>query len=118
MNHKRGFILCLSIGMLILTLACGTSGTSSAPPKATPRPVTLSGSGDDVIDVKRLQQHTKASLIHTGSRNFIVVPYDASNNRRSSLVNEIGAYEGTVKWDQRADTLEITADGEWTITVQ
>jgi hypothetical protein len=57
------------------------------------------------------------TLTHNGRHNFIVWTYDASDNRRSLLVNKIGVYKGTSKWDRRAASLEIKADGAWIISV-
>ena len=61
--------------------------------------------------------YTKVRMTHDGKSNFQVVPFDADNNRRMSLANEIGAYDGTAKWDKRADSLEVKADGAWEIIV-
>lgn len=106
----------LLVGALLL--ACGQGGIATAP-TATPVvvPVTFQGRGDAVIECGDLSDYTKVRLAHSGSRNFIVWPYDGDNDRHCLLVNEIGAYKGTVKWDRRTRSLEITADGSWTITV-
>ncbi len=116
MKQKALFRLFVMISVLVLSsLACGTS---SSVPKVECEPKTFTGKGDSVIDVGQVGGCTKATLTHDGTRNFIVVPYDANNSRRSSLVNEIGKYSGTVKWDAKADTLEIKADGSWSISVE
>jgi len=80
---------------------------------------TFKGDGDTVVDIPdSVAGCTKAVLNHTGKGNFIVIPYDANNNRRSSLANEIGNYSGTVKWDGRARSLEVKADGAWSIAIE
>ncbi|GAB2506177.1 hypothetical protein [Nocardiopsis aegyptia] len=62
-------------------------------------------------------------LTHSGSSNFIIVTYGADETRYASLVNEIGAYEGSVTLGdlplldgaEAVDYLHIQADGAWTI---
>ncbi|WP_304454661.1 hypothetical protein [Nocardiopsis sp. YSL2] len=62
-------------------------------------------------------------LTHSGSSNFIIVTYGADETRYASLVNEIGAYEGSVTLGdlplldgaEAVDYLHIKADGAWTI---
>lgn len=103
--------LCL---VLALAAACGPAPA----PTRQLNPVTLSGEGDDVIDVGHLSGYATAELDHHGERNFIVRPYDAEGNPRQSLVNEVGRYNGTVMWDKQAHTLQITADGRWTIILR
>lgn len=122
----------LKFGLVVLAvltlaaLACGSSGqsggtkaTSTPKPRAQCVPQTFNGRGDSVVELPdTLAGCTKVKLTHTGKANFIVVPYDVNNERKMGLCNEIGAYEGTVKWDARAASLEVTADGAWTIAVQ
>lgn len=115
MTRQTTLAIATSLLTVILVLACNSAGSTSAPP---PDPVTLSGSGDNVLQVGHLDQHTTATITHDGSGHFLVLPFDQDNNRLISLVNEAGAYDGTVKWDQRAHTLQITADGNWTIIVK
>jgi len=116
MKQKAFFCILVVISVLVLSsLACGASGSV---PKVECKPQTFTGKGDSVINVGQVAGCTNAALTHNGTDNFIVVPYDASNSRRSSLVNEIGRYSGTVKWDAKADTLEIKADGSWSISVE
>ncbi len=72
-------------------------------------------SGNNVFDIS-----------HNGESNFIVGIYDQEGSR-DTLVNEIGQYEGTVLvrgGDGTFDltpgpcTIEINADGAWTIEPQ
>ena len=115
--RRLWFVSLLVLATLSLAaLACGSSSPTATPaPKL--EPVTLTGSGDDVIDIGHLAGYTKAKLTHDGKANFIVRPLDADGNERMSLVNEIGAYSGTVVWDKTGFTLSIKADGKWTITL-
>ena len=72
---------------------------------------TPSGTGDMVL----LHDGTggRLSLTHDGDSNFAVRGWET---RRQLLVNEIGAYEGTVRMDP-AVALEIAADGNWTLSL-
>jgi len=113
---KRTLAVVLMV-FVLATLACGgaTGGTPTATPMVIPR--TFRGTGDDIIECGDLSRYTKARLTHSGKANFIVVPYDGNNNRLSSLVNEIGQYKGTVKWEPKARSVEVNADGDWEIVV-
>jgi hypothetical protein len=61
-------------------------------------------------------------LTHDGSSNFIVHSYTANNESVDSLVNEIGAYQGTRPMNffegDGVGLLEVQADGNWTITAR
>ena len=118
----RQYVL-LAIAVFVLAaLACGGSSPREAGPTATKAPCaaqTFNGTGDEVLELPdSVRGCTKATLTHMGKSNFIVTPYDADNDMRMLLVNEIGDYDGTVKWDQRATSLEIKADGAWSIRVE
>jgi hypothetical protein len=90
--------------------------TASGPWTATITPLleqpslsdTTSGSGDQVLFIDT--GAGRLTLTHDGSSNFAVFAY---SNTRDLLVNEIGAYEGTVRLPD-AVALEIVADGNWT----
>lgn len=68
----------------------------------------IDGRGDDVLWVSGGGQI--ASMSHTGESNFAVKTTD------DLLVNEIGAYNGRVRWPG-SGLVVITADGNWTIDV-
>jgi len=57
---------------------------------------------------------------HSGKSNFIIRPYRSDGRRYSSLVNEIGHFNGS-----KAETLaegeylfQVDADGQWEITIE
>ena len=50
-----------------------------------------------------------------GTANFVVIVYGASG--RDLLVNEIGAYSGSVIVRGDAMILEIKADGNWSVDI-
>lgn len=113
---RRRVLLVIAV-LALAALACGGSGggKSSSPAVCIER--TYKGTGDDVVDVADNQEGcSKAKLTHNGQRNFIVRMYRGST-AGVTLANEIGPYEGTAKWDGRTTSLEIDADGAWTIAV-
>jgi hypothetical protein len=71
---------------------------------------TASGSGDDVVvvDVSSPTLH----ITHDGESNFVVLAWTST---RDLLVNEIGAYEGTVRSPTGTVVFEINADGNWSL---
>lgn len=110
----------------------GSSGSRSVPariapaapsgPTSTPTIVQFKGSGDDVVQFRAEQSGMAfAALSYRGSSNFIVRPYSPSGRRMSSIVNDIGDYDGetvlTIE-EPGLHTLDIQADGNWAITLQ
>lgn len=98
--------------------------TNTPIPTATntplPQPVTLSGSGDSVVDVL-WDGPGILTITHNGGGNFAIQSYDANNNYMDLLVNTIGNYQGTLPLDllDREDTarFQITAGGSWQIVI-
>jgi hypothetical protein len=73
-----------------------------------------SGKGDDVIVLGGTA--TKAKITHSkGSSNFVVYAYSLETGEGGLLINEIGGYSGTRPLQAPA-LVEVTADGNWTIT--
>lgn len=93
--------------------------SADGPWTATARPLsempvlneTLEGSGDQVVLYASTE--SRLTLTHTGDSNFAVIAWSSTD--RDLLVNEIGAYEGTVRIDPAAFVIEIQADGAWTL---
>lgn len=80
---------------------------------------TVSGRGDDVLSGITVGDGIyRIHFTHSGRRNFIIDAYDATNDKEL-LVNEIGNYDGYVLLlGQAPYSLEITADGNWTYTIE
>ena len=55
-----------------------------------------------------------ATLSHDGDSNFAIWAWGVAG--RDLLVNEIGAYDGTVLVESGLSIWDITADGNWTVT--
>jgi hypothetical protein len=73
---------------------------------------TASGTGDAVVVYRG---KAGAATIHsTGSDNFVVWEYGDQSNL---LVNEIGAYNGTVVMGAGPALVEVESDGPWNIAV-
>lgn len=75
----------------------------------------LDGSGDAVVLLPDGADASRLTLTHDGSSNVAVFGYATSG--ASLLVNDIGAYEGTVRLDG-AVVLDVTADGNWTLRAE
>ena len=81
--------------------------------------VTISGSGDDVIELPASGVPMIIEITYSGNSNFIIWTLDSSGDQVDLLVNTIGSYSGTVtSWTDYEDTalLSITASGSWSIT--
>lgn len=80
-------------------------------------PVEKSGTGDNGVGPLYLNAGLlRVNLTHNGTSNFAVVLYSASGERIGLLVNEIGAYSGTVAQQISAEGVhyfDIQADGDW-----
>ena len=57
-----------------------------------------------------------AAITHNGASNFAVKSYAEGSTFPDLLVNEIGNYSGSVRFPGPA-VVDLTADGDWTITV-
>lgn len=80
----------------------------------------LVGEGDKVSPWFTLQSGALiVSFTNSGNRNFIVHLYDEAGNRYSTLVNEIGDYEGSVVFNKGKSgvkyCVEVISDGNWTV---
>jgi TM2 domain-containing membrane protein YozV len=85
-------------------------------------PVTQSGKGDNIVTLPTGAKAGIVTATHDGSSNFSLSVLDASNASTGQLlVNTIGAYKGTTAYGFTAlgkgTTIQITADGNWTITI-
>ena len=85
-------------------------------------PVSQSGTGDTLITLPEGASGGIVTATHNGQRNFAIAVLDASNGSTGELlVNTIGTYSGTTAWGVNALSegarLQVTADGDWTITL-
>ncbi len=92
--------------------------TTAPAPKAVPKPKVYSGTGDDVISIKPLEELAIVAFKCTACTGNTVLK---SDGRESLLVNEIGAYTGK-RWINIRDNsvvtqFEIQATSKWTLTI-
>ncbi|EPR75868.1 hypothetical protein ADILRU_1828 [Leifsonia rubra CMS 76R] len=83
---------------------------------------TQSGAGDNLITLPEGASAGIVTATHDGTSNFVINGLDASNTATGDLlVNTIGTYNGISVYGfnsfTEATTLEINADGNWTITI-
>jgi hypothetical protein len=76
---------------------------------------SATGLGDSVVLVTG--DSGIAEITHAGDSNFAVLTYPLAGRRRDLLVNEIGNYAGSARFPGPA-LIEITANGDWTISLQ
>ena len=86
-------------------------------------PVSQSGAGDNLVTLPAGATAAIVTLTHDGTSNFAVTVLDAANASTGQLlVNTIGAYSGTTSYGfnslgEPGVTLQITADGNWNLTI-
>jgi len=74
----------------------------------------VDGKGESVIRLSDFKNSSgTATLTHNGSSNFAIWAWAGTS--RDLLVNEIGAYSGTVIVSSGSTAWDITADGDWSI---
>jgi hypothetical protein len=86
--------------------------------------VEYSGVGDSILPITKPAGAAVAAIVtltHQGGSNFAVWSLDSAMGHNDLLVNTIGNYTGTVLIDKSSSeqsvSLEITADGPWTVRV-
>lgn len=85
-------------------------------------PISQAGAGDNILNLPAGVSAAVVTAVHDGGSNFALSVLDASNQPTGDLlVNTIGAYSGSTVYGFNAfgdgTTVQITADGNWTITV-
>lgn len=97
------------------------SPTDTPSPTPPPEPISLSGSGDSVIDFEKWTGPAIAQISgnQAGNGNFAI--YAHTENDRDLIVNTIDPYSGIVPLDfasgQQTTRFEINAPGDWSITI-
>jgi len=125
---NRTHLIALGTAALV-ALACSSPGTDDAGEDTgdsylaslpTFEPVEHSGEGDSVIALDGITQ-AMLTASHTGEHYFSISGLDDANEPTAELpVNAVGAYDGVTTIgvnDSGTTSLEITADGAWTITL-
>ena len=84
--------------------------------------VSQTGSGDNLVTLPAGATAGIVTATHDGSSNFSISVLDAANASTGQLlVNTIGAYSGTSEYGFSSfgedTTLQITADGNWNLTI-
>ncbi|TFD23452.1 TM2 domain-containing protein [Cryobacterium sp. TMS1-13-1] len=84
--------------------------------------VSQTGFGDNLVTLPAGATAGIVTATHDGSSNFSISVLDAANASTGQLlVNTIGAYNGTTEYGFSSfgedATLQITADGNWSLTI-
>jgi len=85
-------------------------------------PLTLSGAGQKTSEIFYLNTGiTRFKMKHDGNRNFAIVLYNANGEYTDLLVNTIGSFDGSKATSiSKAGLylLDITADGNWEVSIE
>jgi hypothetical protein len=99
-------------GVTLQVTADGNWSITISPISSAPA-LVASGTGDGVFlyggDAGKL------TATHDGTRNFVVTEETGEAFNMGLLVNEIGAYSGTVPLSGGPSVIAVTADGNWTL---
>ncbi|MCX7521579.1 TM2 domain-containing protein [Microbacterium sp. STN6] len=129
-NQSTGELLVNTIGAYSGTTAYGFSSLAAGvtlqisgagawsvtlSPVSTAPDVAASGKGDAVFLYDG--GAAKLTATHDGSSNFTVMEETGKAFHYGLLVNEIGAYSGTVPLSAGPSAISVTADGNWTLAV-
>jgi hypothetical protein len=84
---------------------------------------TFAGTGDDVIEFTSAVKAGIVTATHEGDANFVIWGLDTSLTQNGLQVNTIGSYSGATEFGfgyskKSTKAFEITADGDWTVTVK
>lgn len=104
----------LGDGVTLQITADGNWNLTISPVSAAPE-LAASGAGDGVFLYDG--PAGKLAAIHDGSSNFAVSVENGKAFSFGLLINEIGAYSGTVPINAGPAVIDATADGKWTLTV-
>lgn len=99
-----------------LEVTAGAAWTITIEPVAAAPALVESGTGDGVFLYEG--GSGKLTATHDGSSNFAVLEETSEAFSMGLLVNEIGAYSGTVPLSSRPLVLSVQADGAWTLAVE
>ncbi|SFS11336.1 TM2 domain-containing protein [Agrococcus baldri] len=102
-------------GVRLQVTADGAWELTIAPVASAPE-LAASGSGDGVFLYGG--DAGAAAITHDGAANFIVQQHSDDFLTMGLLVNDIGAYSGTVPIGAGPSVVTVMADGGWTIAVQ
>jgi hypothetical protein len=101
--------------------ADGTWSVSIQQPQKDPLLRNITGRGQQVTKLITLENGLYLfKMNHSGQSNFIIKPYSSSGRGYSSLVNEIGPFDGSsAEAFSKGDYLfQVYADGVWEIAIQ
>lgn len=119
---KRSIAALFTLVILLVNGPAATAADAYVTKWGTFKTQTFTGTGDEVIV---LPSSVKAGIVtatHSGEANFVIWTLDTSLNQSGLQVNTIGSYAGATEFGfgyakKNTKAFEITADGDWTLTV-
>lgn len=112
----------LIVALLLITLACGTTATITAPTATlVPTEYSFSGSGNQATDTFQLYAGlVRVEMTHSGKYYFNVDLLDEHGKDIAMVGNQMGPGDSSKAVQVKSSgpyLLNVTASGEWTITV-
>lgn len=110
------------LGTALALSACNLAMTPSptAAPTVVPEPISLSGTGTQVVDIEKWEGPALIHATFQGDGAFSIFNYDKDGDSLDLLVSIIGAYDGTrpIDLDDHQTTgFSVEGEGAWTIEV-
>jgi hypothetical protein len=112
-NLPINFVVGEDVAELEITADGAWTATATSVFAAPAFDTTYEATGDDVVQFAGTGD--RLAVTHDGESNFVVYAYGAG---RDLLVNEIGAYTGTLRLPDGTVVLSVNADGRWTFAVE
>jgi hypothetical protein len=120
---RRLFPVVLMVGLLAAAAVPVQAASHAAlaletgAPAAVASVLAKTGSGDKVLKFKAQKVPTVAKITNRGEGNFAIVAYKGSAYI-DLLVNEIGAYAGSVYIAPGVNLLKLTSSGSWSVDIK
>lgn len=122
MMSLKKLLTTIQITVMFLVGFSATQANASVQLKSKNTSQVFSGAGDSVVTVATVGEPVLVSMTHDGSSNFAVTSKTASDGYITLLANTIGNYSGTrlqeLSKKEKLSMFDVTADGNWTITVK
>jgi hypothetical protein len=120
---KKIIAVLFALTLLASQSSAATAADAYASKWGTFKTQTFSGTGDDVITLSAAATAGTITATHSGEENFVIWGLNTSMAQSGLQVNTIGAYSGTTEFGfgfstKKTKGFEITADGDWTVTVK
>jgi hypothetical protein len=95
--------------------------TPEITPTSIPDPITLDGSGNDIVEFTKWKGPAVLSAAHDGDGDFVISNYTKDNQKIYTLLRKTGYYVGSLPLDflssEDSKSFNITASGTWELQI-